>query len=64
MPVVTRWLDSPGMCHRIEELLATSLLVLGHLGSAIGRPTPVLERRKQKVLEKLPHLEHRSQKGT
>ena len=64
MPVVTRSLDSPGMGHRIEELFATSLLVLGHLGSAIGRPTPVLESRKQNVLEKLPQLEHRSKNRT
>ena len=51
----------PGLGHRIEDLFETGLLVFGHLGFAIGRPTHPNGHWVYEVLEKLPQLAHGSQ---
>ena len=43
-------LDSPGLGHRIEELLATGLLMIWHLDFAIGRRTPAKGHRVHEAL--------------
>ena len=52
-------LDYPGLGYRIEDFVATGLLVVGHLGFAIGRPTPSKGHREHEVVEKLLQVAHR-----
>ena len=55
---------SPGFEHRIEELLATCLLLIWRLAFAIGGPTPSKGHRVYEVLLKLPQLAHGPQTWT
>ena len=49
---------------RIEEIIATVLLIIRHLEFAFGRPTPSKVHRVYEVLWKLPHVAHGSQACT
>ena len=42
-------LDFPGLRYRIEDFVATGLLVVGHLEVAIDRPTPSEGHREYEV---------------